>query len=120
MGEHHKSIIHIFASQLFILVMIACGIGYLFGYGPQQIIALLLKDFFQTPLPSAEFFPLLSGFISGLITLFGFSLPSLLRLQSIPPLKVLRDDLTPLPLSLWFVYGLAITSIVGVMWWQSG
>ena len=120
MGAQQKSIIRIFTSQLFILGVIASGIGCLFGYASQQIIASLLKDFFQTPLPAAELFPLLSGFISGLITLFGFSLPSLLRLQSIPPLKVLRDDLTPLPLSLWFIYGLAITSIIGVMWWQSG
>lgn len=120
MGAQQKNIIRIFSSQLFILGVIASGIGCLFGYLSQQIIATLLNDFFHTPLPAADFSPLFSGFISGLITLFGFSLPSLLRLQSIPPLKVLRDELAPLSLSLWFIYGLAITSIVSVMWWQSG
>jgi len=120
MGAQQKNIVRIFSSQLFILGVIACGIGCLLGYASQQIIAILLKDFFYTALPAASLTPLLNGFISGLITLFGFSLPSLLRLKSIPPLKVLRDDLTPLTLSLWFIYGLAVASIVGVMWWQSG
>jgi len=120
MGAQQKNIVRIFSSQLFILGVIACGIGCLLGYASQQIIAILLKDFFHTALPAASLTPLLNGFISGLITLFGFSLPSLLRLKSIPPLKVLRDDLTPLTLSLWFIYGLAVACIVGVMWWQSG
>ena len=120
MGAQQKNIIRIFSSQLFILGVIACSIGCMFGYASQQIIATLLNELFHTSLPTAELTPLFNGFVSGLITLFGFSLPSLLRLQSIPPLKVLRDDLTPLSLSLWFIYGLAIACIVGVMWWQSG
>jgi len=120
MGAQQKNIIRIFSSQLFILGVIACGIGCLLGYASQQIIAQLLKDFFHTALPAANLTPLLNGFISGLITLFCFSLPSLLRLKSIPPLKVLRDDLEPLSLSLWLIYGVAISCIVGIMWWQSG
>ena len=120
MGAQQKNIIRIFSSQLLILGVIASGIGCLLGYASQQIIATLLKDFFNSALPAANLSPLFNGFISGLITLFCFSLPSLLRLKSIPPLKVLRDDLAPLSLSLWFIYGLAIICIVGIMWWQSG
>lgn len=120
MGSQQKNIIQIFSSQLFILGVIGCGIGCALGYVSQQVIATLLKELFNTPLPSAGITPLLSGFISGLVTLAGFSLPSLLRLQSIPPLKILRDELTPLTLSLWLVYGLAAASTIGVMWWLSG
>lgn len=120
LGAQQANIIRIFISQLFILGVLACTVGCLLGYVSQQLIAYLLKEYFNTSLPMAGLTPLLSGFISGLVTLFGFSLPSLLRLQSIPPLKVLREELTPLSISHWFVYGLAAFTIITVMWWQSG
>lgn len=120
MGASQKTIIQIFSMQLLILGMIASVIGCLMGYIAQQGLALLLQDFFATDLPTAGMLPLMSGFVSGLVTLAGFSLPALLRLKSVSPLRVLRNELSPLPVSSLFVYGLAISSVILLMWWQSG
>lgn len=119
MGASQKTIIQIFSMQLLILGMIASLLGCLIGYVSQEGLALLLNDFFATNLPAPGMLPLFSGFVSGLVTLTGFSLPALLRLKSVTPLRVLRNDLSPLPVSSLFIYGLAISSIIFLMWWQS-
>lgn len=119
MGASQKTIIQIFSMQLLILGMIASFLGCLIGYVSQEGLAFLLNDFFATKLPAPGTLPLVSGFVSGLITLTGFSLPALLRLKSVTPLRVLRNDLSPLPVSSLFIYGLAISSVILLMWWQS-
>ncbi len=40
----------------------------------------------------------------------------MLRLKDVPPLRVLRRDLLPLPSRAWLVYGAALCAIVAVMW----
>lgn len=120
MGASQKTIIQIFSLQLFILGMIGSLVGCLFGYIAQEGLIILLKEFLSTGLPSAGIWPVISGFVAGFVTLIGFSLPALLRLKSVPPLRVLRNDIAPLTISSWFVYGLAVCSMIGLMWWQSG
>lgn len=120
MGASQSTIIQIFSFQLFVLGLVASFLGCLFGYLFQEGLAFLLQDFFATNLPSPGVLPLVSGFVSGLITLIGFSLPALLRLKSVSPLRVLRKDISPLPVSSLFVYGLAVGSVIFLMWWQSG
>ena len=48
---------------------------------------------FTTDLPSPSPAPLAIGIGTGLITLLGFTLPAVVRLGSVPPLRVLRRDL---------------------------
>ncbi|MDH5391656.1 MAG: FtsX-like permease family protein [Gammaproteobacteria bacterium] len=120
MGASQKSIIQIFSLQLIILAAIGSLLGCFIGYLAQEGLLLILKDFLGPGLPSAGIYPLLTGFVSGFVTLTGFSLPALLRLKSVPPLRVLRQDITPLPVSSLLVYGLAVSSIILLMWWQSG
>lgn len=119
-GAQQKNIVRIFSAQIVIIGLIGCLIGIVLGYITQLGIVALLAELISSDLPAVSAWPLFSGFLSGMITLAGFSLPAILRLKSTPPLKVLRDDLAPLSLSLWLVYGLAIGSIIAVMWWQSG
>ncbi|MCK4708984.1 MAG: ABC transporter permease, partial [Gammaproteobacteria bacterium] len=106
--------------QLFILGTIGSFLGCFIGYLAQEGLLLLLRGFLAPGLPSPGLYPLVTGFVSGFVTLAGFSLPALLRLKSVPPLRVLRNDVTPLPVSALFVYGLAVSSLVALMWWQSG
>lgn len=120
MGASQKTIIRIFSMQLFILGVIGSLLGCLAGYLTQQGLMILLKDLLVAELPGAGVYPLISGFVAGFVTLSGFSLPALLRLKSVSPLRVLRNDIAPLTISSWFVYGLAVCSMVVLMWWQSG
>jgi putative ABC transport system permease protein len=58
----------------------------------------------------------LFGAGTGLLILFGFSLPPILRLKRLPPLRVLRRDQEPLPSSARLVYGLAGITLTVLMW----
>ena len=120
MGASQASIIQIFSMQLLILGTAGSLLGCLLGYLAQHGLVFLLKGILVSTLPPAGFYPLLTGFISGFVTLAGFSLPALLRLKSVSPLRVLRKDITPLPISSLLVYTIALMSMLILMWWQSG
>lgn len=119
MGASQTSIIQIFSLQLLILGTIGSLLGCFAGYVAQLGLASLLQDILSPDLPASGIYPVVTGFISGFVTLAGFSLPALLRLKSVSPLRVLRKDITPLPMSSLLVYAIAITSLLILMWWQS-
>ena len=120
MGATQKTIMQIFTFQLIILGTAGSLAGCVAGYLTQEGLVVLLKNFLTPDLPSPGFYPFLVGFISGFITLAGFSLPALLRLKSVPPLRVLRRDINPMPVSSLLIYCFALSSIIILMWWQSG
>lgn len=120
MGASQRTIIQIFSLQLLILGITGSLLGCLAGYLTQEGLVVLLKEFLAPDLPGPGIYPVVTGFISGFITLAGFSLPALLRLKSVPPLRVLRKDISPLPVSSLLVYGLALCSLIVLMWWHSG
>ena len=76
----------------------------------------LLSDLLPATPAAPRLWPVLAGFATGLITLAGFALPPVMRLRGVPPLRVLRRELTPLPSRAWLVYGAALSAIVAVMW----
>jgi putative ABC transport system permease protein len=49
--------------------------------------------------------------------LVGFALPPLLRLKNVPPGRVLRRDLEPPPLRYSVVYGVALASVLALLYW---
>jgi len=63
--------------------------------------------------------PVLVGFATGLITLLGFALLPLLRIHTVPPLRVLRRELGATPLVVWQVVGVASLAIALLMFWQA-
>ncbi|MDX1697390.1 MAG: FtsX-like permease family protein, partial [Thiohalobacterales bacterium] len=89
-----------------------CLLGWLAQYGLLYLLADLLPATPATP----HAWPLLAGLATGLVTLAGFALPPVMRLKGVPPLRVLRRDLMPLPSRAWLVYGAALSAIVAVMW----
>ena len=120
MGATQKTIMQIFTFQLIILGIAGSLAGCVAGYLTQEGLVILLKNFLTPDLPAPGFYPFIVGFISGFITLAGFSLPALLRLKSVPPLRVLRRDINPMPVSSLLIYFFALSSIIILMWWQSG
>ncbi|WP_031434368.1 ABC transporter permease [Methylomarinum vadi] len=92
--------------------VIACGLGWL----AQEVLFHLLRNLLPAQVAAPGFFAVIFGFMTGLAILFGFALPPLLRLKNVPPLRVLRRDLQPLPASAWLVYGLALLLIAVLIW----
>lgn len=120
MGATQSQVVSLYSLQLLMIGILASVTGCLFGYLTQLGLVALLSELVPGQLPPAGFTPYVSGFISGLVTLVGFSLPAVLRLKSVPPLRVLRRDSMPLPISVAFIYAVALLSIILLMWWQSG
>ncbi len=70
----------------------------------------------QCVVPAGGIIPALAGIGTGLVALAGFALPPIAALGQVPPLRVLRRDLLPIPPSSWLVYGAALFALGLIMW----
>ncbi len=116
LGLTQSRILILYISQFLLIGLLASLAGGVFGWLAQQGLFHLLRDLLPAQVSEPGFFAIIFGFVTGLGILFGFSLPPLLRLKHVPPLRVLRQDLEPLPASAWLVYGLAFTLITLLIW----
>lgn len=106
--------------QLLVLGLGASAAGVVLGAAAQAVLNLLLRDYFPVPLPAPGILPAVLGFVTGLVTLAGFAVAPVLRLRRVPPLRVLRRELVPLPPSAWAVYGSAAAAMLVLMWHYTG
>jgi putative ABC transport system permease protein len=113
-----------FVTRLHLLEMLWLGlaaslIGCVIGYAAQEVLAQLQAGFFARQLPAPSLQPVLVGVSTGMILLLGFALPAILRLKSVPPARVLRRDLGPLPAGALSVYGAALAAVTALLLWQA-
>lgn len=120
LGAVQADIVALYLQQMLLLGLFGSVTGALLGWFGQLGLVGILADLFPLTPPPAGPRPLLLGIVTGLITLLGFALPPILRLRTVPPLRVLRRDLAPLPVRAWLVYGLAISTILFLMWRTTG
>ena len=120
MGATSGYILQVLVIRLLLLGLLAALSGSLLGYGAQFLLAELVGKWFGGTLPPPDLAPLGLGISTGIITLIGFTLAPLLRLSSVPPLRVLRRDLGAPPPSFWLVGLLAFTAMGILMFWQAG
>ena len=116
LGAVQRDLLQLYLVQLAVLGLLASAAGCLLGWLAQQGLLLLLADLLPMAPSGTGIWPVLAGLATGLVVLGGFALPPVLRLKGVPPLRVLRRDLTPLPSNAWLVYGAAVTAIVLLMW----
>nr|WP_153015434.1 FtsX-like permease family protein [Ventosimonas gracilis] len=119
LGLSRRETLALFALQLGLLGVTAALIGAVVGWLGQLGLFALLKGLLPADLPAAGLWPALAGMMSGLIALAGFALSPLLGLGRVPPLRVLRRDLLPLPPAAWLVYGSALLALALIMWRMS-
>ena len=96
------------------MLMLGIGaslLGALLGLAAQTALATALSGFLNLALPAPSFWPLAMGLLVGIVTLLGFALPPLLRLKSVPPLRVIRRDLGPMPVRMLSVYAAALLAM---------
>jgi putative ABC transport system permease protein len=104
--------------QLLAVVLVASLAGSLIGLAGQQVLVLVLGDWFGEALPVPGPRPVLVGLLFGLSMALGFALPTLLKVGRVPPLRVLRRELDAPGLAGWLVWLLAAAVFVGLMYWQ--
>jgi len=116
LGLSRRETLMLFALQLFFLGLCAALAGALLGWLGQLGLFALLHGLLPPEVPAGGVVPALAGMATGLIALTGFALSPLLGLWRVPPLRVLRRDLLPLPPAAWLSYGAALLALLLIMW----
>ncbi len=116
LGAGQRDILFLFLPQLLWLGLLGGAVGVVLGYLVQFGLFYLLRELLPATLPAPGPMPVLMGFVTGITVLAGFALPPVMRLREVPALRVLRRELTPMPLRGWLVYGVAIAAMVFLMW----
>lgn len=116
LGLSRREALLLYGAQLAMLGLIASAAGALLGWIAQAGLFVLLRDVLAQDIPPATLWPALAGMATGLVALAGFALPPLASLGRVPPLRVLRRDVLPVPPSSWVVYATAIAALGLIMW----
>ena len=119
-GARESYVLKVSLAQLATIAATSALAGVILGYGAQAGLAMVLTDLAGSELPAPGWRPALGGAALAAVVLAGFALPSLVAVRRVPPLRVLRRDLSAPPPSAWTVYGAAAVSIVGLLFWQVG
>jgi putative ABC transport system permease protein len=116
LGLSRRETLVLFSLQLTVLGLLASASGALIGWFAQLGLFALLGDLLPTDVPPGGLLPAIAGIGTGLVALAGFALPPLAALGRVPPLRVLRRDMLPIPSSTWLVYGAALGALGLIMW----
>ncbi|HSX71569.1 MAG TPA: FtsX-like permease family protein, partial [Pseudomonas sp.] len=116
LGLSRREALGLFGLQLAMLGLMASLAGALLGWVGQLVLFKLLQGLLPSGMPPGGLLPALAGMATGLVALAGFALPPLAALGRVPPLRVLRRDLLPVPPSSWLVYGAALAALGLIMW----
>jgi len=120
LGADQTTISSIYFLQLLILSTISSLLGCAIGYFAQNLMTSMMAGMTNGELPGPSIIPVFIGLGAGIITVLGFAMPQILRLRTVSPLRVLRRDLTPLPLRGITSYATAIIALALLTPWQSG
>ncbi len=116
LGLSRNQALGLFSLQLALLGLAASSLGALIGWLAQLALFQALHGLLPAQIPPGGIAPALAGMATGLVALAGFALPPLAALGRVPPLRVLRRDLLPVPASSWLVYGTALLALGLIMW----
>ena len=120
LGAQRRQVTQIFVIRLLSLGLIASLVGGLLGLAAQSILVQLVGHWFTQQIPAPSAWPLLSGLATGVLVLTGFSLPTVLRLGEVPPLRVFRRHLGAPPIGYRLFVAAALLSLSILLVWQIG
>ncbi|MEM7611970.1 MAG: FtsX-like permease family protein [Pseudomonadota bacterium] len=116
-GAEQRFILQVGVVHLLVVGIVASAIGTLLGFAAERGLSAILAGWLRGELPMPGWQPALPGFVTAIVLLGGFALPSLLRLGDTPPLRVLRHDMSPPPPGIWLTYGAAFAALGLLVWW---
>lgn len=120
LGASRRQVTRIFILRLLSLGLVASLVGVLIGLGVQTLLINLIGHWFTSQIPAPTAWPVLSGLVTGILVLIGFSLPSIIRLGEVPPLRVFRRHLEAPPISYRLFLLVALISLSILLVWQIG
>lgn len=121
LGASHNQVRTVFVSHLALVTLLSIAVGLGLGaLAAQGMITLLPAEFGSASMDAFPWRPLLLGAGTGLIAGFGFTLYPLLRLLSVPPMRVLRQDIGPARWGAGLNALLAMAALGLLAWLYSG
>ena len=98
--------------QLAIVILGTASLGSALGYFAQGTLVVLAADFLKVSLPDTSPEAGILGLVTAATITIGFALPHLLALKNTAPIRVLRNDLPPPALRSGVTYGIAIATLL--------
>jgi len=120
LGASQQTIIQLFTLEMLWLSLLASSVGCVLGLMTQLVITEILDQLVLAHLPPPTFKALFLGYATGIVMLTGFAIPPLLSLRRVPPLRVLRKDVSANPVSGWIVYLAVVICMAVLLYWQIG
>ena len=120
LGASQAAIFRLYLIQFVILGLAASAFGSLIGFGGQAGLAEFMQGHIVNDLPAPSLWPLAEGLGVGLLLLLAFCLPPLMRLKSVPTLRVLRRELGMPKRMGWASYGVGALAVAGVLIYRAG
>lgn len=120
LGATEGRILLVHGGEFILLGLAATLVGGGFGYLLQLLLQSLLVGLVAETLPPPGPLPWLQGLAVGVVLVAGFVLPPLLRLKSVPTVRVLRREWgETAPLSA-VSYLAGAVCLAGLMYWMAG
>jgi putative ABC transport system permease protein len=120
LGSSERQILLIHGGEFVVLGLVATLLGGALGYLMQGVLHMALAGLVAEQLPPPGWLPWVHGFAVGIVLVTGFVLPPLLRLKSVPTVRVLRREWGGVePLSV-VSYLLGMACLAGLMLWMAG
>lgn len=114
-GVRQARITHLYLWQLALLALITAPLGTLLGWLAHLGLVTAISDLLPAALPIASVQSYFTGLATAVLLMLGVALPPVLRLKAVPPLRVFRRELTPLPPSAWLAYGVAALALCALL-----
>jgi len=103
-------------SQLALVIVGTAMVGSIIGFVAQAALVGLTADLIKVSLPATSLSAGILGLMTAATITIGFALPHLLQLKNTAPIRVLRHDLPPPRLSSGATYGVAIGTLLVMIW----
>ncbi|AZP12985.1 ABC transporter permease [Undibacterium parvum] len=120
LGVSASRIRALYFGQLLALGIVASLIGLVFGELIQRAVAASLLQIYKISLGQGRALPYALSFLSGQLCLIFFALPALWFLPTVPPLKILRKELTVNFTQQWLQAALALAAVFSLLVLFSG
>ncbi len=119
LGARRSDVIKIYVLRLLLFGLLASALGCAIGYLAQMGLDKLLQGLFLEARSSPGIGPIITGLLTGLLALLGFAIPPILRLTQVPPMLILRREMSNSPPSTWLSLVLAVAAFAAMLLAQS-
>ncbi|NMG47054.1 FtsX-like permease family protein [Azoarcus communis] len=117
LGAQQSRVLGIVIGEFLLFGFVASALGAALGWSVQWGLGGGLRELLATELPAPSLLPLAHGLVVGMALLIGFVLPQVLRLGSVPTIRVLRREISaaePLSSGVWLA---GLVALLGLIFW---